>query len=175
MKIELDDSLSLTAIFIPSQLSPGKIVINEINYNSHDSHDTGDWIELFNAGEAEIDITNWVMKDDNNDHAFILSENTIIESGGYFIIAQRPSDFLNFFVSTMPLAGPFNFGLSGGGDEIRIFNDQGMLIDSVKYDDSEGWFSNFSISIVFPHSLEILLTNFLTETVSIKLGPKLYS
>ena len=139
MKIELDDSLSLTAIFIPSQLSPGKIVINEINYNSHDSHDTGDWIELFNAGESEIDITNWVMKDDNNDHAFILSENTIIESGGYFIIAQRPSDFLNFFVSTMPLAGPFNFGLSGGGDEIRIFNDQGMLIDSVKYDDSDPW------------------------------------
>ena len=139
MKIELDDSLSLTAIFIPSQLSPGKIVINEINYNSHDSHDTGDWIELFNAGESEIDITNWVMKDDNNDHAFILSENTIIESGGYFIIAQRPSDFLNFFVSTMPLAGPFNFGFSGGGDEIRIFNDQGMLIDSVKYDDSDPW------------------------------------
>ena len=27
----------------------------------------------------------------------------------------------------------------GGGDQVRIFDDQGFLIDSVEYDDSDPW------------------------------------
>ena len=36
---------NLTAVFVESNLTPGEIVINEINYNSSSEHDTGDWIE----------------------------------------------------------------------------------------------------------------------------------
>ena len=32
-----------------------------------------------------------------------------------------------------------DFGLSGGGDQVRIYNNFGTLIDSLEYDDIEPW------------------------------------
>ena len=37
------------------------------------------------------------------------------------------------------VVGPFDFGLGGGGDEIRIFDYDGILKDSVSYDDTDPW------------------------------------
>ena len=71
MRVGITDPFYLTAVFIQSELSPGSIVINEINYNSNDDHESGDWVELYNPGQMEIDISNWVMKDDDDQHSFI--------------------------------------------------------------------------------------------------------
>jgi hypothetical protein len=51
----------LTANFIKSDLLP--LVINEINYKSSKDFDSGDWIEIYNPNEKELDITNWSIKD----------------------------------------------------------------------------------------------------------------
>ena len=139
MRIDITDPFYLTAVFIQSELSPGSIVINEINYNSNDDHESGDWIELFNPGEMEIDISNWVMKDDNDQHSFTFPDETIINSENYLIIAGDLDLFYNNYSNDIPVIGPFDFGLSGGGDQIRIYDDLGALMDSVKYDDVEPW------------------------------------
>ena len=139
MRIDITDPFYLTAVFIQSELSPGSIVINEINYNSNDDHESGDWIELFNPGEMEIDISNWVMKDDNDQHSFTFPDETIINSENYLIIAGDLDLFYNNYSNDIPVIGPFDFGLSGGGDQIRIYDDFGALMDSVKYDDVEPW------------------------------------
>ena len=34
---------------------------------------------------------------------------------------------------------PFDFGFGGGGDEVRIFDQEGVLVDSVSYDDESPW------------------------------------
>ena len=139
MRIDITDPFYLTAVFIQSELSPGSIVINEINYNSNDDHESGDWIELFNPGEMEIDISNWVMKDDNDQHSFTFPDETIINNENYLIIAGDLDLFYNNYSNDIPVIGPFDFGLSGGGDQIRIYDDLGALMDSVKYDDVEPW------------------------------------
>ncbi len=139
MRIDITDPFYLTAVFIQSELSPGSIVINEINYNSNDDHESGDWIELFNPGEMEIDISNWVMKDDNDQNSFTFPDETIINSENYLIIAEDLDLFYNNYSNDIPVIGPFDFGLSGGGDQIRIYDDLGALMDSVKYDDVEPW------------------------------------
>ena len=139
MRIDITDPFYLTAVFIQSELSPGSIVINEINYNSNDDHESGDWIELFNPGEMEIDISNWVMKDDNDQNSFTFPDETIINSENYLIIAKDLDLFYNNYSNDIPVIGPFDFGLSGGGDQIRIYDDLGALMDSVKYDDVEPW------------------------------------
>ena len=41
------------------------MVINEINYNSSDDFNPGDWVELFNEGGLDLDMSGWVFKDDN--------------------------------------------------------------------------------------------------------------
>lgn len=37
------------------------------------------------------------------------------------------------------MLGPLGFGLGGGGDQVRIFNDSNTLIDSLEYDDEIPW------------------------------------
>ena len=41
-----------------------QIIINEINYNSSNSFDTEDWLELFNNSNEIIDLSNWSLKDE---------------------------------------------------------------------------------------------------------------
>jgi hypothetical protein len=47
--------------------------------------------------------------------------------------------FSTAFPGITNFIGDFDFGLSGGGEPIRLFDAEGTLIDSVDYDDEEGW------------------------------------
>lgn len=130
---------NLTAVFVESNLTPGEIVINEINYNSSSEHDTGDWIELTNKGQSTIDLSNWELKDEDDNHSFIFPDGTLIGNQEFLIIAQDQSLFSSFYPSVSNIVGPMDFGLSGGGDQVRIYNNFGTLIDSLEYDDIEPW------------------------------------
>ena len=137
--VDITNPFTLTAVFTPTELTPGTVVINEINYNSSDDFDPGDWVELFNAGELDLDMSGWFFKDDNDDHVFNIPQSTILESNNYLIIAREPDLFNSRFPNTEQVLGPYDFGLGGGGDEVRIFDHNGSLIDSVSYDDNDPW------------------------------------
>lgn len=130
---------NLTAIFVESNLIPGEIVINEINYNSNSEHDAGDWVEIINKGQSIVNLSNWILKDDDNSHSFIFPEGTLIGDQEYLIITQDQNLFSSFYPSVSNILGPMNFGLSGGGDQVRVYDNFGSLIDSVQYDDTEPW------------------------------------
>ncbi len=141
MTLNLTNSMVLTAVFNHTNLSPGTVVINEINYNSNNDHESGDWIELYNSGEMAIDISDWRLKDDDNNHIYNIPEETIIDSEDYLVIAQDLNQFHEFYSTEIYTIGPFDFGFGGGGDQVRIFNNIGELIDSVEYDDVAPWAS----------------------------------
>ena len=137
--VDITNPFTLTAIFTPTELTSGNVVINEINYNSSDDFDPGDWIELFNSGELDLDMSGWIFQDDNDDHVYNFPESTILNSNSYLIIARYPDLFNTSFPNIEQVLGPFDFGLGGGGDEIRIFDSEGNLKDSVSYDDTDPW------------------------------------
>ena len=139
MQVYITNPSTLTAVFSPTELSPGNVVINEINYNSADDFNPGDWVELYNSGELDLDLSGWVFKDDNDDHGFTIPEETTLINNSYLIIARDPNLFNANFQTTAQILGPFDFGLSAGGDEVRIFDHDGILKDSVSYDDSSPW------------------------------------
>ncbi len=139
MEIYITNPFSLTAVFTETNLISGTVVINEINYNSSNEFDTEDWIEIYNPGEMDINISGWRLKDNNNDHSYIIPEETILNAEGYLIISNDPNAFYNYYSNEIPLVGPFDFGLGGGGDEVRIFDNEYLLIDSVQYDDNDPW------------------------------------
>lgn len=115
------------------------VVINEINYNSSDDRDTGDWIELYNPGDLEIDISGWIYKDSNDDNEFIIPEGTTIASGDYLVLSHDLEDFSEFWTDTENVIGGVDFGLSGNTDQVRIYNTSDQLIDIVTYDDEAPW------------------------------------
>ena len=115
------------------------IVINEINYNSADDFDCGDWVELYNNSAENIDLSNWIFKDDNDAHQFIIPEGTILNSDQYLVLTKNSSDFSDLFPNVTNFIGDFDFGLSGGGELIRLYDNNGLIVDQVQYDDEDPW------------------------------------
>ena len=137
--VQVTDPFTLTAVFIPTNLSSGTTVINEINYNSSDDYNSDDWVELINPGETEIDISDWILKDDDNSHGYTIPDETVIQPNNYLVLAKDMDLFSSSYPDINNVIGPFDFSLSGGGDQVRIFDNAGVLIDSVKYDDGDPW------------------------------------
>jgi len=137
--VRVTDPFTLTAVFIPTNLSSGTTVINEINYNSSDDYNSDDWVELINPGEIEIDISDWILKDDDNSHGYTIPDETVIQPNNYLVLAKDMDLFSSSYPDINNVIGPFDFSLSGGGDQVRIFDNAGVLIDSVQYDDIDPW------------------------------------
>ena len=115
------------------------LVINEINYNSADNFDPEDWVEFYNPNDYPMDITGWIFKDEDDTHEFIFPENTIIEPMDYLVLSKDTAAFSELFPEVTKVIGDMDFGLSGNGELLRLFNDENILVDTVHYQDSLPW------------------------------------
>lgn len=116
------------------------VIINEINYNSADDFDTADWIELYNTSESELDLSGWIMRDNDDTHNFTLPEGTTIEGNGFLILTRDKMRILAEFPNIESIAvGDFDFGLSSGGDAVRLYDANEALVDEVYYLPDSPW------------------------------------
>ena len=116
--------------------------INEINYNSSDTFDPEDWVEIYNPTDSIFDMSNWYFRDQGqvgDDHIFTIPEGTLLEPNEYIILCRDTIDFISHFPNVDSYMGDLGFGLSGGGELIRLYNNDGILIDSLTYDDDDPW------------------------------------
>jgi hypothetical protein len=116
-----------------------EIVINEINYNSSEEAEAGDWIELHNYSASAIDVSGWVYKDEDDSHEFVIPSGVSIPANGYLVISNDTAAFKEIHPSIAFVKGEADFGLAGGSDQVRIYNASNSLIDMVSYDDEAPW------------------------------------
>ena len=93
--LNIEDESNVQAHFIQS--SDLNLVINEINYKSSDDFDPGDWIEIYNPNESSINLSNWVLKDDNDSNTFVFPEGLTIEAEGFIVVVRKFDDFEESF------------------------------------------------------------------------------
>jgi len=122
---------------------------------------SGDWLELFNPGNKEIDLSNWMItdndisnppvpmettalpldKDGNLDssHIFFFPPQTKVGTGEYLVVRRNAKNFTatfpsvkNYCTDTLP------FGLNGS-DRIAVYNGNGAIVTSVNYDYKGAW------------------------------------
>ena len=115
------------------------IIFNEINYNSSPDYPVEDWIELYNKEDVDIDLSNWVFKDKKEDNSFIFPPGSKIKSKEYLVLVRNENTFSAQFDDVDNLMSSFSFGLGNGGDILRLYNNMGLLIDDVEYDDVLPW------------------------------------
>ncbi|MGD7732456.1 lamin tail domain-containing protein [Propionibacteriaceae bacterium G57] len=91
------------------------VVINEIVSNSSTLPDS---IELHNAGTTDVDLSGYILKDDNDSRNVPLPAGSVIAAGGYLVFSEGSG---------------FTFGL-GNGDAARLFLPDGTtLVDGHTY------------------------------------------
>lgn len=129
----------LLYLFISMLLAENSVIINEINYHSSDEFNTEDWIELYNTKDEIINLENWEFIDEMDDHIFLIPFGVSIYPNEYLVLCKNSALFISFFPNVTNFIGEFEFGLSGGGEPIRLFNSDGELVDYVDYDDENLW------------------------------------
>ncbi|HRI46861.1 MAG TPA: CotH kinase family protein [Ignavibacteriaceae bacterium] len=129
-------------LLITSVSSFSQVVINEIMYNPPDvigNDDFFEWIELYNNSTSPIDVSGWRLLDDDNSHSpFIMPVGTIISANGFLVIGKNVDSVSAFYNLTNVVGGiSWNFGNST--DQVRLFNQFGVIQDSVLYLDNAPW------------------------------------
>ncbi|MFI9051957.1 lamin tail domain-containing protein [Streptomyces sp. NPDC053427] len=76
----------------------------------------GDWVEIVNAGTAAVDVSGWVVKDNDDGHSYKIGKDTKLAPGAFLALDVDPS-----------------FGL-GRADSARLFNGS-TLVDSYAWTD----------------------------------------
>lgn len=121
---------TLYCILFITSFSQGQVVINEVMASN-----TGilknpvilnyDWIELYNAGEQEVNLAGMGISDNS-------SIKHVFASSGLKI---APKGYLLLLASGLSNAGliHLNFSLSSEGETIRLFSVEGKLISSFSY------------------------------------------
>ena len=117
------------------------IVFSEINYNSHDDWNTGDWIELRNISGDAVDISGWTFMDDSTgvDHTYVIPEGTILEPAANRVLAQSADLFMAVHPDISNVDTSFSFNLGEGGEWIRMYDANGILVMSVDFNDVAPW------------------------------------
>lgn len=137
--INITQATNITAIFEENEDDGMTIAINEINYNSPDNYDAGDWIELYNYGNTAIDISGWILKDDDDAHIFPIPENVVLASGGYLVICRYSESFSLVHPYVENYIGEIDFGFSSSGDAVRLYNSDEILVDEVYFTSVLPW------------------------------------
>jgi hypothetical protein len=112
----------------------GQVVISEIQDDPR-GRDTGrEFVELFNPTGSAINLTGWWLQN-CADHRVDLTGR--IEPNEFIVFAgSRDQDENGGIRADGELD---TFQLSNGSGSLLVFNNQGQLVDQVRYDDSAPW------------------------------------
>ncbi|MBN2521833.1 MAG: CotH kinase family protein [Bacteroidales bacterium] len=147
---------SFTAVFEEAGSSDISVVINEINYNSAPNLDTKDWIEIVNNGQATVNLNGWLLSDTGPDDGYYFPSMTMAPND-YLVICRDLEAFRTYYPNRQNSVGDMPFGLSSNGDMIRLYDDEGYLMDAVDYYIYSPWPENANgtgatIELIHPSS-----------------------
>jgi len=118
----------------------GAVIINEIMYDLETGSDGGrEWTEIFNNGDASVDLTGWKFFENNTNHGLTVTQgNIVLSANGYAVIADDPSKFL---IDNPGFSGTIfdsAFSLSNDGEELTIKDNNLSIIDETNYNSTQG-------------------------------------
>ncbi len=116
---------------------PGNLYINEFMASNDttiadpDFNDYSDWIEIYNDGDVDIDISGYFMTDDlENPTKWQVPEGVVVPAHGYLLIWADDND-------TLGQAPHTNFKLSGGGEQVGLFAPDTTVVDTITYGEQQ--------------------------------------
>ena len=111
------------------------IVINEIMYDLPSDHRNGEFVELYNRGNAPVDLSGWRFVDGID---FTFPANTMLDDGAYLVVAADRA-WMESVYGALPIIGDFTDQLRDSGELVRLEDTWGNLVDQVDYLPGGDW------------------------------------
>lgn len=121
-------------------VSANNVVINEVMYDASGfvGDTNGEWVELYNPTEKDIDISNWRFNDGGTKDKTIPS-GTIIKDKGYLVLIEKMGTFSNYgYQHSINICEIGNISLRDGTDTLILKDNSGNIIDILNYDKKWG-------------------------------------
>ena len=116
------------------------IFFNEINYNSSAFAEAGDWVEIWNRSGQDLNMGGWQLRDGNDTLRFTFPNTTQLKKDSFLVVYSDLFLFNDVHPGAAPnKVGPFQFGLSGNGEIVRLFDQNEDLVLSMFYNDALPW------------------------------------
>ena len=115
-----------------------EIVINEIMYHPDQSNEVEElyeYIELYNPGSLEVDLSDWMLKGVGS---YAFPTGTVLSASNYVVLCVSTS-LIESFYSITNVIGNWTGKLQNDGETLTLLNSYGRTIDAVSYDDREPW------------------------------------
>jgi hypothetical protein len=129
---------SLVAYFSGSPVA-AHLTVSEINYHSDSASNAGDWFEIHNLSPANLDISQWKVRDGDDTHLYSFPLFTVIPASGFLVVSSDLEKFQTIHPDVSRVIGDIGFKLGDGGDMIRISDYKDSLYLSLDYDDELPW------------------------------------
>lgn len=142
------------------------VVISEVYYDVADDKGELDdeWVELYNAGNSDVDISLWKIGD-NDGSLDEIPEGTTLPAGAYALISRSATTFTTYWPDAVPtstltiaLDGKIGSnGLASTGDTVILQDADESLVDMMSYgsepEGAERAFDPGADDVVKGHSL----------------------
>jgi len=130
-----------TLIFLLSfQIVSAQVVITEIMYDVEGSDGGREWVEIYNDGSEDINLSSWSFYEAETNHKLKNENSTVINAGSYAIIADDAAQFQSEWSSVSVLILDSSFSLrskNGIGEYIAIRDADKNDIDALTYTPQE--------------------------------------
>ncbi|NOT37628.1 MAG: T9SS type A sorting domain-containing protein [Saprospiraceae bacterium] len=117
----------------------GEIEFSEVNYNSDSTVSSGDWIELHNLTNVDLDISNYTIVDDQISNQYKFPVSTILKKNDYLVLCSDVTKFKLRNPAVINFIGPIGFDLNNRGEKIQLTDRSGNQVVSMSYVDSLDW------------------------------------
>jgi hypothetical protein len=131
-------------LFIFSFQKSFALIISEIQFDPSVTSDTeGEWIEVFNESENDINIQNFYFNDGSSDKKVLQAESLYILYAKEYAIIARNIDGFKKDISPKTFSGKIftvsgnTFGLSNSGEKISIKDSSLKVVDEVDFNPSQ--------------------------------------
>ena len=115
----------------------GDLVVTEYLQNPAGSDSNKEWLEVYNATSATINLQGWAFEDLGTD-GFVVTQPITVVAGGYSVLGKSVDVSLN---GNAPVDYQYggSMALGNSADEIVVYSPEGLLIDEVLYDGGPGF------------------------------------
>ena len=123
------------------------IVINEIMYHPISENDDDEYIELYNRGSSNIDLSGWAFTMGVN---FTFPTGTVMSAGSYLVVARNITNLLARYpqLSATNTVGNYDGKLANSGERVVLSKlddpldtngEAWVIVDDVTYGDGNSW------------------------------------
>ncbi|QDU65531.1 lamin tail domain-containing protein [Engelhardtia mirabilis] len=136
-------SAGLTITGVPaSLLQPGDLVITEVMKDpSFVTDGFGEWFEVFNTTDADIDVNHWTITDGGTDSILLdAGAPLIVPAHSFAVLGNNADPAVNGGIDMLvdySLYGTLNF--SNAADSLVLTTPDQIVVDAIVWDDGVEW------------------------------------